>query len=152
MPNIVHRVGIENVAPEQVYRAVSTKEGFASWWTVKTIGQAMVGDLFVVFGFADDSAGTGFEVLELIPMERAAFRCINGPQEWIDTHLEFDIHTEGSETILMFKHSGWREEGEFMHHCSTQWGYFLIGLKEFLEGGEGHPYGGNFQPVSSWSK
>jgi uncharacterized protein YndB with AHSA1/START domain len=151
MPNIVHRVGMKNVKPEQVYKAVSTKEGFASWWTVKTSGQAAGGNVFV-FRFKEDSGGTGFEVLELMPGKRAAFKCISGPQEWMDTHLEFEIRAEGNETILMFKHSGWREEGEFMHHCSTQWGYFLIGLKEFLEGGEGHPYGGNFHPISSWSK
>ena len=66
MPNIVHRVGMENVTPEQVYRAISTKEGFAPWWTVKTIRQAIVGEFFV-FRFAADGEGTSFEVLELTP-------------------------------------------------------------------------------------
>ncbi|SRR5579871_4774900 len=144
MPNIVHRVGMAKVAPERVYWAVSTKEGFASLWTVQTIGQAIEGD-FLAFRFAGNGAGTGFEVLELLPDKRAAFKCIDGPKEWLDTHL-------AGETILLFKHCGWREEGEFMHHCSTQWGYFLVGLKKFLEGGEGHPYGGNFEPISGWSK
>jgi hypothetical protein len=151
MPNIVHRVGMANVAPGRVYWAVSTKEGFASWWTVKTVGQAIEGDFFT-FRFADDGAGTGFEVLELLPEKRAAFKCIRGPKEWLDTHLVFEIRAEAGETILLFKHCGWREEDEFMHHCSTQWSYFLVGLKKFLEGGEGHPYGGNFEPISNWSK
>jgi hypothetical protein len=35
---------------------------------------------------------------------------------------------------------------------STQWAYFLIGMKELLEGGEGRPYGGNLRPISRWSK
>ena len=26
-----------------------------------------------------------------------------------------------------------------MSHCSTKWGYFLLGLKSLLEGGEAHP-------------
>ncbi len=78
MPNIVHRVGMANVARERVYWAVSTKEGFASWWTVQTIGQAIEGDS-LTFRFAGDSVGTGFEVLELLPEKRAAFKCIDGP-------------------------------------------------------------------------
>jgi hypothetical protein len=26
-----------------------------------------------------------------------------------------------------------------MHHCSTQWATFLLGLKAFVETGKGHP-------------
>jgi hypothetical protein len=28
---------------------------------------------------------------------------------------------------------------EFMHHCSTKWGVFLISLKSLLETGNGAP-------------
>ena len=59
---------------------------------------------------------------------------------------------ENDETVLLFKHGGWREEVEFMYHCSTQWAHFLIGLRKFLETGEGTAYGKTFQPISMWSK
>ena len=36
-----------------------------------------------------------------------------------------------------------------MGHCSTKWGYFLLGLKASLEGGEGTPFPGELQ-ISSW--
>jgi hypothetical protein len=37
----------------------------------------------------------------------------------------------------VFKHQGWKEPGEFMHHCSTEWGVFLMSLKSLLETGMG---------------
>jgi hypothetical protein len=35
---------------------------------------------------------------------------------------------------LLFTHAEWREPDEFIHHCSTKWAYFLLGLKAWLEG------------------
>ena len=29
---------------------------------------------------------------------------------------------------------------EFMHHCSTKWGSFLLGLKSLLETGKAAPW------------
>ena len=38
-----------------------------------------------------------------------------------------------------------------MHHCSTQWAYFLLGLKRLFEQGAGTPFGGDYAPISDWS-
>jgi hypothetical protein len=42
---------------------------------------------------------------------------------------------DGDWTIILFKHQGWKEPVEFMHHCSTKWGMFLRSLKSVLEPG-----------------
>jgi len=55
------------------------------------------------------------------------WKCLEGAPEWVDSHIEFEVSELEGEVILLFKHSGWRQEIEFMHHCSTQWAYFLIG-------------------------
>ena len=55
----------------------------------------------------------------------------------------------GGETVLLFTHADWREPAEFMHHCSTKWGYFLLGMKAGLEGGSATPYPGDMA-ISSW--
>jgi hypothetical protein len=34
---------------------------------------------------------------------------------------------------VLFKHQGWKEPVEFMHHCSTKWAVFLLSLKSLLE-------------------
>ena len=46
-------------------------------------------------------------------------------------------------------HADWREPAEFMHHCSTKWAYFLLGLKAGLEGGSATPYPGDMA-ISTW--
>ena len=39
----------------------------------------------------------------------------------------------------MFKHQGWKEPVEFMHHCSTKWAIYLMSLKSLVETGKGAP-------------
>jgi hypothetical protein len=51
--------------------------------------------------------------------------------------------------VVLFTHAGWREPVEFMHHCSTKWAYFLLGLKAGLEGGPATPYPEDMA-ISSW--
>ena len=148
MPNIVHRIGMEHATPQQVFQAVATREGLASWWTEHVSGESTVGG---ILQFRFDAGGPDFEVLELAPDERVRWRCVSGSEDWIDTRIRFEISEQDGETALLFKHEGWREETEFMHHCSTQWAYFLVGSRKLLEGGMGTPYGGRFEPVSRWS-
>ncbi|MEA2604567.1 MAG: hypothetical protein QOF89_5559 [Acidobacteriota bacterium] len=149
MPNIVHRIGVENSSPDKLYSAIATQEGLSSWWTESVIGEPRVGS---VLQFRFSKGGPDFEVLELTPPNRVRWKCVAGPEEWIDTHIHFDVKVEGGETALYFKHCGWREEVPFMHHCSTQWAYFLIGLKAHLEEDQGTPYGSRFKPISRWSR
>lgn len=149
MPNIIHRIGTEKTTVQQLYNAVSGIEGLSKWWTKNISGESKVGSI-IQFRFS--KGGPDFEVVELNPLKKVEWKCVQGPKEWIDTHIEFSILKENEEIVLLFKHSGWREEVEFMYHCSTQWAYFLIGLKKFLETGAGTPYGNNFEEISNWSK
>jgi hypothetical protein len=41
--------------------------------------------------------------------------------------------------LFSFKHEGWKEPVEFMHHCSTKWAVFLLSLKSLVETGKGAP-------------
>ena len=81
------------------------------------------------------------EVLELRPSERVAWRVVGGPEEWIGTTVEWDLRQDGDYTIVLFKHQGWKEPVEFMNHCSTKWGSYLMGLKSLVETGEGRRAG-----------
>jgi hypothetical protein len=38
---------------------------------------------------------------------------------------------------------------EFMHHCSTKWGVFLLSLKSLLETGKGAPHPNDIK-LDSW--
>jgi len=149
MPNIIHRIGTTKATPDQMYNAVTTIEGLSGWWTLNSKGDPGIGG---VIQFRFSKGGPDFQVIDAEPFKRVEWRCIQGPKEWIDTHIEFDISDENGETVLLFKHGRWREEVEFMYHCSTQWAYFLISLRKFLETGKGTPYGSSLEKISEWSK
>jgi hypothetical protein len=64
---------------------------------------------------------------------------VEGPKEWIGTKISWELKQEDSFSIVMFKHQGWKEPVEFMHHCSTKWAIFLMSLKSLVETGKGAP-------------
>jgi hypothetical protein len=77
------------------------------------------------------------------------WRLIEGPPEWLGTNISFDLKEEDGYVIVLFKHQGWKEPGEFMSHCSTKWAIFLMSLKSLVETGQGAP-SPNDVPISNW--
>ena len=137
MPDILHRVETKS-SPADAYRALASLEGLASWWTTETRGSSEVGDV-IEFRFGK-RGGFDMKVLELEPAKRVLWQVVAGPKEWIGTKVGFDLTQNGGFTGVSFKHQGWKEPVEFMHHCSTKWAMFLMSLKAFVETGKGAPY------------
>jgi uncharacterized protein YndB with AHSA1/START domain len=135
MPDILHRVGIKS-SQDQVYQALSTREGLGGWWTSNTQGQSKVGG---VLQFRFGAGGFDMKVLELHPASRVLWQVVEGPPEWIGTTVNWELKQEGDYAIVLFKHQGWKEPVEFMHHCSTKWAIFLMSLKSLVETGTGAP-------------
>jgi hypothetical protein len=79
------------------------------------------------------------KVVETRPNERVVWEVVDGPEEWIGTTISWDLRQDGEFTIILFKHAGWREPVEFMHHCNTKWATFLMSLKSLIETGRGAP-------------
>jgi uncharacterized protein YndB with AHSA1/START domain len=138
MPDILHRVGIKSSSPKDTYKALTTCEGLSTWWTDNTKGENKVGGV-LKFRFGE-RGGFDMKVLELKPAKRVLWQVIDGPEEWIGSKVSFDLKQDGDYTIVLFKHEGWKEPVEFMHHCSSKWGIFLMSLKSLLETGQGAPY------------
>ncbi|MGZ5215079.1 MAG: SRPBCC family protein, partial [Caldimonas sp.] len=140
MVDILHKVGIR-ASSEEVYRALTTREGLAGWWTKNTKGEGEVGSV-IDFRFSAGGAEIGgceVKVLELAPARQVLWQVISGPAEWIGTRIAFELKQEGDYCIVLFKHQGWKEPVEFMHHCSTKWAIFLMSLKSLVETGKGAP-------------
>ncbi len=147
MEAIRHRIGAE--APiETVYDAVATRDGLASWWTRDVRGESRVGGQ-LAFWFGGDQPGAVMDVVELAP-NRVAWHCAEGPAEWLDTTVTFDLEETDGETVILFTHAGWREGVPFMHHCSMRWAYFLIGLHAQLNGGRPTPWPED-DKISRWA-
>jgi hypothetical protein len=137
MVDILHKVGIKSSSQNEVYKALTTREGLSAWWTTDTQGESKVGGVLL---FRFGAGGFDMKVLELDPVKRVLWQVVDGPEEWIGTKISFDLRQEGDWTIVLFKHQGWKEPVEFMHHCSTKWGMFLLSLKSVLETGKGTPW------------
>jgi uncharacterized protein YndB with AHSA1/START domain len=134
MPDIVHGLGIKADVP-QVYNALATLKGLSGWWTDDTTGNEDAGGVihfrFATRGFID------MKVIARDPDKRVAWEVVNGPDSWSGTKVSFDLKRDDDFTRVLFKHEGWKEQNEFMHHCSTKWGTFLMSLKSFVETGKG---------------
>ncbi len=131
MPDILHRVGI-NASPERVFQALSTLDGLSDWWISTTKGDPKVGGV-IDFGFS------AMQVVELRPGELVRWKCVRGPDEWVNTDVTFRLKYKDDQTFVVFSHANWKEPVEFMHHCSTKWAMFLLSLRDLLERNEGRP-------------
>jgi uncharacterized protein YndB with AHSA1/START domain len=147
MADIRHRVGIAAPQP-RVYEALTTTEGLSRWWTRDLDGDPKQGgSLRFFFGAAEP--GAVMDVVETTPPSHVGLHCAEGPDEWVGTNLSFHLSPSGEETVVVFTHGDWRRPVEFMHHCSTKWAYFLLGMKAWLEGGEATAFPGDMK-ISSW--
>ncbi|KNX38606.1 SRPBCC family protein [Luteipulveratus halotolerans] len=135
MVDILHQVGVEAPA-QQVYDALTTLDGLRGWWTDDTTGSADVGGI-VEFRFP--AGGFDMKVFDSTPGEHVRWEVVDGPDEWIGTTIDWALRDEDGWTTVNFTHAGWREPVEFMHHCSTKWGTYLVSLKQLVEDGRGAP-------------
>jgi uncharacterized protein YndB with AHSA1/START domain len=146
MVDILHKVGIKSSTQGAVYKALTTIEGLAGWWTTDTRGSSAVGG---VIEFRFGGGGIDMKVLELVPDQRVVWQVAAGPAEWLGTTVSFDLSQEGDWALIRFKHQGWKEPVDFMHHCTTKWGVFLLSLKALLESGKGTPAPNDIK-LDSW--
>jgi uncharacterized protein YndB with AHSA1/START domain len=141
MVDIIHRIGVKSPATK-LYKALSTIEGLASWWTDEVEGEEKIGGK-IAFTFRSETGDIKgkmiMEVQELNPQKNVTWRCTDGPAEWIGTDITFDLSQQDDQTIIIFGHRNWREAIEFMAHCSMKWAVFLLSLREYVETGKGKP-------------
>ena len=147
MADIRHRVGI-TAPPRQVYEKRATTAGLSEWWTRDVDGDAKPGGA-IRFFFGQPEPAAVMEVVALEADRHVGWRCVTGPDEWVGTTLTFDLTASGEETVVLFTHGDWRQPVEFMHHCSTKWALFLLGLKTGFESGKATPYPDDMS-ISSW--
>jgi hypothetical protein len=146
MPDILHKIGVKSSSLNDAYHALTTLEGLSAWWTTTTQGNSKVGD---VLQFRFGTGGFDMKVLELQSASHVLWQVIDGPEEWIGTTIGFDLEQRGDWTVILFRHEGWQQPVEFMHHCSTKWAVFLLSLKSLLETGQGTPWPNEIK-LDSW--
>lgn len=136
MPNICLTFGTQ-VASSHIQQALTTLEGLSSWWTNDTQGNpAAGGELVFTFG---NNGGFVMRVLKNTAAQ-VHWQCIQGPDEWLGTLIEFELQQHSTHCQLMFRHAGWAAEVPFFYHCSTKWATFLLSLRDYVEQGQGRPF------------
>jgi uncharacterized protein YndB with AHSA1/START domain len=144
---ILHKVGVADATTNDVYDALTTVDGLAGWWATDTSGDPSVGG---VLKFRFEAGGIDMEVVELEPGRSVRWRVADGPEEWLGTSVRWDLRQDDGWATVLFAHEGWSEPVEFMHHCSTKWGVFLLSLKQLVETGEGAPEPRDVK-IDSWN-
>ena len=133
MSDILHRVDID-AKPDEAFKALTTIEGQRGRWFSTATGSAAKGGDFK-FGFCD------MQVIAAEPDKLVHWRCTRGPDEWLNTEVTFRLDWKEDQTFVVFKHAHWKEQVEFMHHCSTKWATFVLSLRDLLETSDGHALG-----------
>jgi hypothetical protein len=103
------------------------------------VGTSAVGSR-LAFHFDRPEPAAVMAVEALVPPAHVAWRCLEGPDEWVGTTITFDLVPEGDATVVRFAHAGWAEATELMGHCSARWAYFVLSLKLLCETGKGTPF------------
>lgn len=137
MAEIRHRVGISGKA-QDIYPLLTTDEGLSRWWTTDTHGAGDVGSR-IAFRFGD--GGPDFEVIELVPDRKVVWRHAGStPPAWMGSEISFELEETDKQTFVNFRHYNWQQADDFLAHCSTKWGVFMMSIKSCIETGRGRPY------------
>jgi len=134
---IAHALAID-AEPAVVWRALTTSEGLAGWWTR---------DLEVAEGVGGTSTfrfrSGAFNRMRIVAVEverRLEWECVDGAEEWIGTRVEFRVDPDGEGgTRLGFRHFDWRAHTDYLAECSYHWAVYLGSLQRFCVRGRGEP-------------
>ena len=133
MADILHDFTILT-APGEVWDAVTSPSGIASWWSKKVVGEPKLGATYAFYG-EDEIYSIGvvkrFEQGRLIEWE-----ITKGAPDCMVTRMGFKLADEGGQTLVSFHHTGWPEVTSHFRERSFRWALDMRLLKRYVELGE----------------
>lgn len=124
---------------QKIFQELSTTSGLSHWWTVSTSGESNLGGV-IDFRFGEHP-GPKMKVTELKQNEKVVWECVEGPSDWVGTHISFALDENEGKTRIRFEHNGWKETGDHFAACSFSWARYLESLRQFCQTGKGEAYG-----------
>jgi len=121
---------------DQVYKALTEKEGLTGWWTKNIDGSGTPGNI-LTFHFSS-GAFNRMKIISIKP-NKIEWECVDGHEEWIGTRVLFELCPSGKYVKVCFSHSGWRELTEYVGECSFHWAQYFVSLQRYCESGRGMP-------------
>lgn len=138
--DILHEITIE-APPGTVYRLLSESDGLKRWWTPDVQADREDGGTVIV-DFGSRMTLLNFRIKELAANRLVHWVCADGPDEWKNTELIFEILPEDGHTVLIFTHRGWQSIEGLLRRTNTDWGRLLYVLKNTAEGRSDSPFMG----------
>jgi uncharacterized protein YndB with AHSA1/START domain len=135
---LVHQVNIK-ATPDAIYRALSTSEGLAAFWTSESQAEARVGSV-ATFGFGGPTQR--MRVDELSPGKRVRWTALPDFPTWGDTTVSWEIApAENGECTVTFRHAGWADSvsQDDLGSINYTWGTIVERLKQYVESGKPDP-------------
>ena len=134
MADTLHQALI-NAPSKNIYPLLSTKKGLQQWlrpddgWNIK--GAESTGGTLV---FQLNDGQHSMKVVKLDPDKQVRWECIQGPDEWLGTTVDFFIDDRVKKCILQFGHTGWKSQDKFFQECDQAWGKYMTDIKKAAEG------------------
>lgn len=134
---------IVDQSPEDVFDTITN---FRGWWSEDIEGNTdKLNETF--FYHYKDIHLTRLKLVEAIPGKKLVyhiteneFNFIKDKTEWVNTHLVFDISSEGNKTKVQFTHRGLVPEYECYSICNEAWtNYIKNSLYKLITTGKGEP-------------
>jgi uncharacterized protein YndB with AHSA1/START domain len=137
MPDIFHDFPI--AAPlDAVFRAVSTGQGLAHWWTERSSGSPQPGAEYELgFGPQHDWRA---RVSQCVPFGIFELEFTRADADWLGTRVGFRLSVANGSTQVHFHHLGWPQHSDHYRTSCYCWAMYLRILKRYLEHGEEVPY------------
>ena len=135
MPDSLHEIFVQ-ADPETVFKAWTTSNGLASWWTRNSRASDQRSGVNV-FVFDGGRVEFHFRIEEQIQGRRVRWIGVEAakmPEEWVDTRLEVDLTPVDGGTQMRFGHNGWRSTEGVYRVCNTTWGELMYRLRDYCEG------------------
>ncbi len=133
----IHHVFAIAAPRDDVYSALTTADGLASWWstrvtaTTDTIEFTFGGDFNPVMRVAEPAAPAAVR-----------WECVGGHEPWAGNEFSFELEDTGAGTRLRFWQHYARELSDDAYGTyNFNWGYYLESLRLLCEAGAGKPFG-----------
>jgi uncharacterized protein YndB with AHSA1/START domain len=123
------------------YRALTTTDGIAGWWTTRNTTTGQVGAVNE-YRFPGVPMAYEMRVDEAVAGKRVSWHCLAGPPQWVGTDVRFTLEAapDGSGTRIVFDHTGFPAVDEMFRIVTLGWAQMLLRLKEHLDNGTAVPY------------
>lgn len=141
MPDIAMQIDVPGQA-DAAYRALTTTDGVAGWWTDRNETTGTVGQLDR-FHFPGVPISWDMLVEQAEPGKLLTWRCVGGPPEWVGTEVRWTLQAgpgEDGGTLVVLDHTGFTEVDTMFRIVTLGWAQILLRLRDYLGTGTPAPF------------